>query len=180
MIISGSDQREAQTVLPFVNLKSFKTEGTVTLNDIGKLLIDTVRNDLTPSLGVTEPGAIAYASAAAARAVGGRVLSVRVKLNSGIYKNSFTCAVPGTGGMGCALAAALGAVCGDPDKKLMATEGANRADIEEAKHLVSTGAAVAELASVSPDIFIEATVETDNGVAAATVRGRMIDSFHLS
>ena len=172
MIISGSYQREAQTVLPFVNLKSFKTEGTVTLNDIGKLLIDTVRNDLTPSLGVTEPGAIAYASAAAARAVGGRVLSVRVKLNSGIYKNSFTCAVPGTGGMGCALAAALGAVCGDPDKKLMATEGANRADIKEAKQLVSAGAAVAELASVSPDIFIEATVETDNGVAAATVRGR--------
>lgn len=142
------------------------------MNDVGSLLIATVKNDLTPSLGVTEPGAIAYASSVAARAVGGKVKSVCVKLNSGIYKNSFTCAVPGTDGMGCALAAALGAVCGDPEKKLMATEGAGDADIEEAKRLVSSGSAQAELASVSPEIFIEATVETENGAAAATVRGK--------
>ncbi len=135
-------------------------------------LINAVRNDLIPSLGVTEPGSIAFAAASAARALGGRVTRVKVRLNSCIYKNSFTCAVPGTDGMGCALAAALGAVCGDPSKKLMSTEGATNADIAEAKRLVEAGAATAELIGISPDILIEAEVETENGTAKAVVAGR--------
>ena len=142
------------------------------MNEVSKKLIDAVKSDLIPSLGVTEPGAIAFAASAAARALGGGVRSVEVKLNSCIYKNSFTCAVPGTGGTGCALAAALGAVCGDPEKKLMATEGASDADIEKAKRLVEEGGAKAELAAISPEVFIEACVETENGRAAAVVSGR--------
>ncbi|MCR5809408.1 MAG: L-serine ammonia-lyase, iron-sulfur-dependent, subunit alpha [Clostridiales bacterium] len=142
------------------------------MNETAKKLIEAVKNDLSPSLGVTEPGAIAYAAAAARSALGGSVRSVEVKLNSGVYKNSFTCAVPGADGMGCALAAALGAVCGDPDKKLTAVGNASPEDVAAAKKLVSSGRARAELASVSPDIFIEATVETENGKASALVSGR--------
>lgn len=142
------------------------------MNDTFRKLINAVKDDLTPSLGVTEPGAIAYASAAAARAVGGHVKKVDVRLNSGIYKNSFTCAVPGTGGMGCALAGAIGAVAGDPDKKLMSIENVSETDIAKAMELVESGAACAELSSISPEIFIEATVETDNGTAVSTVKGK--------
>lgn len=142
------------------------------MNEIKTKLINAVKGDLTPSLGVTEPGAIAYAASCAARALGGSVKRVSVRLNSGIYKNSFTCAVPGTDGMGCALAAALGAVCGKPERRLMATEGASEADIAEAEQLVARGLAVSELASISPDILIEAEVETELGTASATVRGR--------
>ena len=142
------------------------------MNEITKKLIEAVKNDLTPSLGVTEPGAIAYTAAEASKAIGGRVLSVSAKLNSGVYKNSFTCAVPGTGGMGCALAAALGAVCGDPDKKLMATEGASFEDIGKARQLVSEGKATAELSSISPEIRIEAEVKTENGLASALITGK--------
>ena len=110
------------------------------MNAISKKLIEAVKNDLTRSLGVTEPGAIAYAAAGAARAVGGRVKKVHARLNSGIYKNSFTCAVPGTDGMGCALAAALGAVAGEPAKRLMATEFVSNADADEAKRFFSSDA----------------------------------------
>lgn len=142
------------------------------MNELSKKLIEAVKNDLTPSLGVTEPGAIAFAAASAARAVGGAVRNVKVRLNSGIYKNSFTCAVPGTDGMGCALAAALGAVAGDPERKLLSTEGAGEDAILKAKRLVKEGLARAELAAVSPDVYIEAAVETENGVSRAVVSGR--------
>ncbi|MBR5719048.1 MAG: serine dehydratase subunit alpha family protein [Clostridia bacterium] len=142
------------------------------MNEIKTKLINAVKGGLTPSLGVTEPGAIAYAASCAARALGGSVKRVSVRLNSGIYKNSFTCAVPGTDGIGCALAAALGAVCGKPERRLMATEGASEADIAEAEQLVARGLAVSELASISPDILIEAEVETELGKASATVKGR--------
>lgn len=139
---------------------------------VSKALVDAVKKDLMPSLGVTEPGAIAYAAACAARALGGRVKLVRARLNSCIYKNSFTCSVPGTDGMGCALAAALGAVCGAPEKKLMATEGASAEAIAEAKRLVAEGKATAELAAISPEVFIEAEAVTENGTACAVVAGR--------
>ncbi len=135
-------------------------------------LIKAVKADLVPSLGVTEPGAIAYAAACAARALGGEISAVTVGLNSCIYKNSFTCAVPGTDGMGCALAAALGAVMGDPEKKLMATEGANACGVQKAKLLVERGLAKAELEAVSPEVFIRAAVTGENGSACAIVRGR--------
>ena len=142
------------------------------MNELSKRLIEAVKNDLTPSLGVTEPGAIAYASACAARALGGTVRAVKVRLSSCIYKNSFTCAVPGTDGMGCALAAALGAVAGDPERKLTCLDGADKSEIALAKWLVSIGRATAELSGISPDVYIEATVETDNGEACAIVKGR--------
>lgn len=142
------------------------------MDELSEKLIEAIKNDLTPSLGVTEPGAIAYASACAARALGGKPGRVSVRLNSGIYKNSFTCAVPGTGGMGCALAAALGAAAGDPERKLMCTENALDEDIAFAKRLVSEGRASAELAEISPEIYIEADVETDRGRARAVIEGR--------
>ena len=142
------------------------------MNRLSEKLINAVKCDLKPSLGVTEPGAIAYAAATAARALDGRVKRVTVRANSGVYKNSFTCFVPGTDGMGCELAAALGAVAGDPERKLMATEGASAEAVSEAKRLVAEGLATAELISLSPDIRIEAEVETENGTASALIEGR--------
>lgn len=150
------------------------------MDETAKMLVEEVKNDIAPSLGVTEPGAVAYAAACAARAAGGKVESVRVKLNSGIYKNSFTCFIPGTDGMGCELAAALGAVAGDPARKLTAVEGASDEDKAEAMRLVSEGKAAAELGRISPVIRIEAEVVTDAGQAKAVIEGRHDRMTYLS
>lgn len=141
------------------------------MKETTKKLIEAVKADLTPSLGVTEPGAIAYAAAAAARAVGGGVRSVSVWLNSGIYKNSFTCAVPGADGTGCALAAAMGAVCGDTGRTLHSLDNASPEDVRRAKELVETGSAAAYLAEISPEISIRAEVITELGRAESLIRG---------
>ena len=45
-------------------------------------LTELIRNDMKPALGVTEPGAIAFAVATAEKHAGGRLKSVNVKLNS--------------------------------------------------------------------------------------------------
>lgn len=142
------------------------------MNETSKKLIEAVRLDLTPSLGVTEPGAIAFAAASAARALGGKPEKVTVRLNSGIYKNSFTCFVPGTDGMGCAFAAALGAVAGDPSLGLRALEKTDEADIAQAKRLAESGAATACIGAISPDISILAEVVSENGRAEALLKGR--------
>ena len=77
-----------------------------------------IREDMKPALGVTEPGAIAFAVASAKKYTSGEVKHVKVALNSGMYKNAFTCGIPGSNFCGNEFAAALGVLAGDPDKGL--------------------------------------------------------------
>ena len=76
-------------------------------------LVKLLRDDMKPALGVTEPGAIAFAAAKAREFVKGDVERVDVVLNSGMYKNAFTCGIPHSDAVGNAYAAALGVVAGD-------------------------------------------------------------------
>lgn len=76
-------------------------------------LTELIKNDMKPALGVTEPGAIAFAVAAARERTEGEVLRVEVALNSGMYKNAFTCGIPNSMQYGNLYAAALGAVAAE-------------------------------------------------------------------
>ena len=53
-------------------------------------LTELIREDMKPALGVTEPGAIAFAVASAKKYTEGKIVNVHVALNSGMYKNAFT------------------------------------------------------------------------------------------
>ena len=84
--------------------------------------LELIRGDMKPALGVTEPAAIALACAKARSLTDEAVKSVVVRVNSGIYKNAFTCGIPGTSEVGNEFSAALGIVCGDPEKELCVLE----------------------------------------------------------
>ena len=77
-----------------------------------------IREDMKPALGVTEPGAIAFAVASAKKYTQGEIVRVKVALNSGMYKNAFTCGIPNSARFGNLYAAALGAVAADEEKGL--------------------------------------------------------------
>ena len=91
-----------------------------------------IREDMKPALGVTEPGAIAFAAARAKAETEGEVLRVDVALNSGMYKNAYTCGIPGSDAYGNLQAAALGVVAADPAKGLESLDGITDADNEAA------------------------------------------------
>ena len=55
---------------------------------------DLIRRDMKPALGVTEPAAIALACAKARSLSGEPPKKVSVRVNSGIFKNAFTCGIP--------------------------------------------------------------------------------------
>ena len=86
-------------------------------------LTELIKSDMKPALGVTEPGAIAFAVSTAKAHIKGTVKRVGLRLNSGMYKNAFTCGIPGTSEVGNYYAAALGAVAADPKKGLECLEG---------------------------------------------------------
>ena len=82
-------------------------------------LTELIREDMKPALGVTEPGAIAFAVASAKKYTEGKIVNVHVALNSGMYKNAFTCGIPNSERFGNYYAAALGAVAADAEKGLI-------------------------------------------------------------
>ena len=52
-------------------------------------LTELIRDDMRPALGVTEPGAIAFAVATAKKHTDGEVCKVNVALNSGMWYSEF-------------------------------------------------------------------------------------------
>ena len=50
-------------------------------------LTELIKSDMKPALGVTEPGAIAFAVSTAKAHIKGTVKRVGLRLNSGMYKN---------------------------------------------------------------------------------------------
>ena len=71
-------------------------------------LTQMIKEDMKPALGVTEPGAIAFAAAKARSYTHGPIESVMVSMNSGMYKNAFTCGIPNSNEVGNIFSAALG------------------------------------------------------------------------
>lgn len=63
---------------------------------------------MVPALGVTEPGAIAFCVAKAKSYTKGRLVHINVAMNSGMYKNAFTCGIPNSSEVGNLFAAVLG------------------------------------------------------------------------
>lgn len=129
-----------------------------------------IAEDMKPALGVTEPGAIAYAVATAREHTKGTIQRVKLRLNSGMYKNAFTCGIPGIRSVGNLHAAALGAIGADPKKKLECLDGITAKQAELASKMVEQGMIQVEISEITSRIFIEATVITDTDTATVTIR----------
>lgn len=133
-------------------------------------LSQIIKDDMKPALGVTEPGAIAFAVAKAKSYTKGEVKKVTVSMNSGMYKNAFTCGIPGTTEVGSAFAAALGAVAADPDKGLESLADVGDEDVQKARKMLEEGKITARLEGITSRIFIEAEVETEDDTVCVTIR----------
>lgn len=136
------------------------------MKELSKLILE----DMKPALGVTEPGAIAFAVAKARSFVKGELSGVNVALNSGMYKNAFTCGIPNSPEVGNVFAAALGAVAGNAEKGLEALADVKPEDNDKARKLIDEGKVSVTLDSITSRIFIEARVKTESEEAVVTIR----------
>ena len=133
-------------------------------------LSQMIKDDMKPALGVTEPGAIAFAVAKARSFTKGDIKKVNVAMNSGMYKNAFTCGIPNSNEVGNMFAAALGVVAGNADKGLESLADVTPEDNVKAQEMIDQGKITVELSGITSRIFIEATVETEEDKAIVTIR----------
>ena len=129
-----------------------------------------IQKDMVPALGVTEPGAIAFCVAKAKSYAKGELLHLNVAMNSGMYKNAFTCGIPNSKEVGNVFAAALGYVAGNPDKGLESLANVTPSDNVSAQKLIDEGKITVALSGISSRIFIEATLETRESKVILTIR----------
>ena len=133
-------------------------------------LSQMIKDDMKPALGVTEPGAIAFAVAKARSFTKGDIKKVNVAMNIGMYKNAFTCGIPNSNEVGNVFAAALGVVAGNADKGLESLADVTPEDNVKAQEMIDQGKITVELSGITSRIFIEATVETEEDKAIVTIR----------
>lgn len=132
-----------------------------------------LKSEIKPALGVTEVGAIALAAARAYDAVGGSLIHIQMVMNGGMYKNAFSCAIPGTEELGCEMAAALGALGGDWKLGLEVLKNINANHVAQAKAL-SIPIEI-EVDETKDSIYIFAEVTTTKGVGLCR-----IEDFHAN
>lgn len=136
------------------------------MEKLTKLIFD----DMKPALGVTEPGAIAFAASKARSYTKGEIEEVSVEMNSGMYKNAFTCGIPNSDEVGNIFSAALGVVAGNSEKGLESLADVTEKDNETAEKLVKEGKVKVKLSGISSDIFIEAAVKTKSDICVVTIK----------
>ena len=129
-----------------------------------------IQKDMVPALGVTEPGAISFCVAKAKSYAKGELLHLNVAMNSGMYKNAFTCGIPNSKEVGNVFAAALGYVAGNPDKGLESLANVTPADNVSAQRLIDEGKITVALSGISSRIFMEATLKTTESKVLLTIR----------
>ncbi|HOR54753.1 MAG TPA: serine dehydratase subunit alpha family protein, partial [Synergistales bacterium] len=130
-------------------------------------------NEVKPALGCTEPGAVALATSWAAKHGEGPVRSITLRLSPNIFKNGLHAGIPGTeGGTGNLLAAALGALKGDPEKGLTALDGVSAQDVADATDLVNSGVVTQTVVPDVPSVYVEAELADESGTITVIISGR--------
>ncbi len=132
---------------------------------------DILKMEVAPALGCTEPVAIALAAAAArAQLPEGPPEEIEIWVDPNIYKNGIAVAIPGTEGLsGLDMAAALGAVGGDPYRRLEVLAPVDRQAASKAKSLVDEGRVKVNLLADRRGLYIRAAVKACGHTAQAEI-----------
>jgi L-cysteine desulfidase len=130
-------------------------------------LIKIIKQEVVPALGCTEPVSVALAAAIAKGKLAGQPTHIAAYVSPNLMKNGMGVGVPGTGLVGLPIAAAVGAIAGNPNAGLEVLQDITDTDVAQAKTLLEAGAVSVQVASVSHILY--AKVVVSNGTDTVTV-----------
>ena len=149
-------------------------------NTIYESCLISLKEELLPAMGCTEPIAVAYAAALARKTLGELPESIVVSVSGNILKNVKGVVVPGTGGLkGVISAAAAGIVAGQADKVLEVISSVTPSDLPKINDYIKT-AEFAVKQSQSCCIFdISVTVKSGEHSALVRIAGHHTNVVHI-
>lgn len=131
--------------------------------EFGEQLIAIVKKDVAPALGCTEPISLALAAAVAKSYLGSAPLKIQAKVSPNLMKNGMGVTVPGTGMVGLPIAAAVGAIAGDPHAGLEVLKQIQPNDVTQAKAMLAAGSVSVDIAPVDEPLYAEALLLGESG-----------------
>ncbi|GGY11459.1 L-cysteine desulfidase family protein [Paludibacterium paludis] len=127
-------------------------------NGLWPEFVKALKQEVVPALGCTEPVSLALAAAMATRELGCVPERIDARVSANLMKNGMGVTVPGTGTVGLAIAAAVGALGGNPDGRLEVLKGLTDAQVEAGKRMIDDQKVVLSVADVPNILYAEATV----------------------
>ena len=145
-------------------------------SEIYRAYVQTLKEELIPAMGCTEPIAIAYAAAKAREVLGCVPDMVKIGVSNNIIKNVKSVIVPNTGGMkGIEAAAVAGIVAGQADKSLEVISQVSAEQKQAMRAFLNTVPVAVE--AIDNGIVFDLIVALYRGTQSAMVR---ITHYHTN
>ena len=129
---------------------------------IEECILTTVKQEVVPALGCTEPISLALASAIARQYLGQLPECIEAKVSPNLMKNGMGVTVPGTGTQGLSMAAAIGAIGGDPKGGLEVLKQITPEQVEQAKAMLNAGKVSVNIFETEHILYSEAALFAGN------------------
>ena len=129
---------------------------------IEECILTTVKQEVVPALGCTEPISLALASAIARQYLGQLPERIEAKVSPNLMKNGMGVTVPGTGTQGLSMAAAIGAIGGDPKGGLEVLKQITPKQVEQAKAMLNAGKVSVSIFETEHILYSEAALFAGN------------------
>lgn len=134
-------------------------------------LLDWLKKEVKLSLGCTEPIAIAYTAAVAAKYLNAPILKITGNISENLYKNAMGVTIPGTSYCGVTLAAAIGAIGGNADADLEVLKDITATQITEAYIFNESGNVCLNAVDATDFIFIDITLYSLSDQCRVVIQG---------
>ncbi|WEV13951.1 L-serine ammonia-lyase, iron-sulfur-dependent, subunit alpha [Clostridium perfringens D] len=134
-----------------------------------ELYLKTLKKEVVPSEGCTEPIAIAYAASIAAEHLKGEIKEVNIYLSKNVIKNALGVGIPGTGGVGIEIAAALGISIQKSYKKLTILSNFTEDELKKAKEIVDKNIINIKQKSTNKALYIEVELLSETSKAKVII-----------
>ena len=141
------------------------------ITEHSSLFINWLKKEVAPALGCTEPVAISFTAAYAAKHLDTACQNISGFISANLYKNAMGVTIPGTSVSGVALAAAIGAFGGDADKGLKTLEGITERHVELAQKLIADGQVNISVQDTPDFIHLDLTLTGGEKSCRVVVKG---------